>query len=227
MRNLKKDKIIKLLIKSRVFKVDVKAGTVTRRGKNIGYIDSQGYERYSFRYKEKFYNVMIHNIIWIAANGLLPKDKEINHIDGNKLNNKISNLELLTPAENIRHAFKNQLNKGPLGEKNGNSKLTDNLVAEFRKRYKQGERLKSLQKEVDISLTCLADAVFGKSYKHIKELPPLTRHSGLYPDEVKNSFIELFNQNLSPSQIAIQLGISRATAYIWVKETKNRDLLND
>jgi hypothetical protein len=35
--------------------------------------------------------------------GKIPKGKEINHMDGNKHNNKVDNLEIMTRQENITH----------------------------------------------------------------------------------------------------------------------------
>lgn len=42
----------------------------------------------------------LHRVIWMAVNGEIPEGYEVNHIDENKNNNSISNLNLLTPKEN-------------------------------------------------------------------------------------------------------------------------------
>lgn len=51
--------------------------------------------------KHKF----LHHIIAEEFLGIKPIDKEVNHIDGNKLNNHPSNLEYITHQENISHAI--------------------------------------------------------------------------------------------------------------------------
>lgn len=50
----------------------------------------------------------VHRLIWDAY-FWLEEWKEINHIDANKLNNKITNLEQITHSDNMRHAKVNNL----------------------------------------------------------------------------------------------------------------------
>lgn len=47
---------------------------------------------------------LLHRAMWIAFKGDIPSGYEINHKDGNKLNNMIYNLELVTHSENLQHA---------------------------------------------------------------------------------------------------------------------------
>lgn len=56
---------------------------------------------------------------------------QVNHKDGNKLNNHCSNLEMVTCKENIDHASRLGLRKTCVGKNNGMSKLLDLEVIEI------------------------------------------------------------------------------------------------
>jgi len=43
--------------------------------------------------------LMLHNYNWEKENGKIPKGFELHHIDLNKLNNEVNNLQLVTPKE--------------------------------------------------------------------------------------------------------------------------------
>jgi hypothetical protein len=66
---------------------------------------------------------------WIPNPLNLP---EVNHIDGNKQNCDISNLEWCTRKHNVIHAYKTGLMNPVHGEKSGQSKLTNIQVIEIR-----------------------------------------------------------------------------------------------
>ena len=47
----------------------------------------------------------VHRLVWESFVGEIPQGKEINHIDGQRNNNNIANLELVTHKENIKHSI--------------------------------------------------------------------------------------------------------------------------
>ena len=53
----------------------------------------------------------IHRYVWEFYNGDIPKGHHIHHIDGNKSNNDISNLQLLSASEHTRMHAKEMVNK--------------------------------------------------------------------------------------------------------------------
>lgn len=88
------------------------------------YLDKNGYPKIKLNNKSQF----VHRLVWQDNFGKIPSKMTINHKDGNKLNYDISNLELMTQAENVRHAWSTGLCNPKKGEKHGRSKLDDMIV---------------------------------------------------------------------------------------------------
>lgn len=72
----------------------------------------------------------IHRLV--AENFLELDSREVNHIDGNKLNNHVSNLEWCTRSENIKHAFDKGL-KSHKREKHPRAKLSEKDIKFIKK----------------------------------------------------------------------------------------------
>lgn len=64
------------------------------------------------------FGAQAHRMIWESVHGPIPAGLQINHINGVKHDNRIANLELVTPSENTRHAYKLGLRRAD-GQFNG------------------------------------------------------------------------------------------------------------
>lgn len=94
---------------------------------------------------------MVHRLVAITFLGL-QKDKQVNHKDCDKLNNKIENLEWISAKENMQHAVKNgrmdehikKMSLKSSGENNPRAKLSNkqrHAVLELIKRRVYGSHI--------------------------------------------------------------------------------------
>jgi len=94
-------------------------------------IHYKGYYKASFYINGKDKKFFVHRLVLQTFNPVEGmEDLQINHIDGNKENNCLSNLEWCTQSENQKHAFAHGLISRK-GEKNSQHKLTENQVKEI------------------------------------------------------------------------------------------------
>lgn len=97
------------------------------------YLDKDGYQRVWINDgfgKRKF--VPVHRLVAMTFIDLVDNKNIVNHKDGNKLNNRIDNLEWCTVLENERHSRSVLGKKNVVGVASGRSKLTEKQVVEIR-----------------------------------------------------------------------------------------------
>lgn len=108
----------------------------------------------------------VHRLVMMAFNPVKNMNElEVNHIDGNKKNNKLENLEWCTASENQIHAFKTGLNKPRKGEKSNFSKLTEDDVKKVFELREKGLLQKEIAEIVGCTKSNISCILRKKSWK--------------------------------------------------------------
>jgi len=116
-------------------------------------IDSRGY-LITRLYKNGIrFRVRVHKLVAESFLGCCPEGLEVNHIDGDKANSSIENLEYITHIENILHAVRSGLMIG--------GRLLPDDVHEIRARLAAGEKQESIAADYCITRSAIAHISSG------------------------------------------------------------------
>lgn len=107
--------------------------------------------------------IPIHILVAALFIGKRPEGMMIDHLDGNKQNPSIWNLEYVTPMENCHRAIKMGL-MTVSGESNPMSKLTELQVTEIRNKLSLGTTQKALAREYGLTPSGIQRIASGKTW---------------------------------------------------------------
>lgn len=95
-------------------------------------LDSHGYMSVNIYINHKLHRKYVHKLV---AEAFIPNDditkNQVNHMDGDKTNNDISNLEWVTPKENTQHAILHKLRYVRYGDAANYVTITENEANEI------------------------------------------------------------------------------------------------
>lgn len=127
---------------------------------------NSGYLRVALCKKGRSSTGMIHQLVMLSFIGE-QGDRHVNHLNGDKTDNRLKNLEYCTPKENSQHASSIGLLPIRRGEKNGRAKLRDKDVRELLYLYKSGLSRGELQERFCVSKTTVQGIVTKKTWRHL------------------------------------------------------------
>lgn len=140
----------------------------TTRGKRLKpQLGTKGYRQVGLSKYGSVTICRVSRLVLLAFRGPCPAGCEACHGPAGKTDDSLVNLYWGTPARNqhdrIRDGTDNQGERGP------NSRLTEAIVLECRRRYAAGETQTALALEFGISSGAMCQAIHGRTWAHLTE----------------------------------------------------------
>lgn len=156
---------------------DVKSLARTRKGRANGVVDvketilsskiSAGY-RQVVLYRNAIRNMqLVHRLVCSAFHNNSQHLPQVNHKDGNKLNNNSDNLEWVTRSQNQLHAYSTGLQKHQFGSARYCAKLNEDKVTKIKQMLRNGARAKDIAKEYNVDPVTISNIKTGATWKRV------------------------------------------------------------
>ena len=143
-------------------------------------ISARGYARVTFQVNKSRKDIRVHRAVYEAWYGPLG-DLQVNHLDGNKLNNRLENLEATSALGNTKHAAETGLRKygdehwtrrrpemRPRGSDLPYAKLSDDAVREIRRRRANGELLTTIAADYGVDQSLISRIAKRRIWTHVE-----------------------------------------------------------
>ena len=143
------------------------------KGEQLVPVKRNGYLCVSLPDKEngKFKQYFIHRLVASAFIKNINGAEEVNHKDGNKRNNKVSNLEWVSRSENQKHRFA-VLKHSHFGEKNTQAKITGKDAIAIVELSNSGYGCKKLSEMFNIAPSTICGITSGRSWAQVTNIEP-------------------------------------------------------
>jgi hypothetical protein len=153
----------KICSENTVYQVSNKGG-VRRDGRPLKLATKFGYLTVNLYADGKYKTYRVHRLVCAAFRGPCPPGHECAHNDGDRANNRASNLRWATRLENsgdvLRHGrrqFGNQINT---------SRIPEELIPVIISRWKAGENQRAIAKDLGVAAPSINAVVNGRMWSH-------------------------------------------------------------
>jgi hypothetical protein len=194
--------IVRSLVRTRVGKVTGKITLVDSKEMKPQ-VHRCGYLKVWLRSKNDRKMHFVHRIVAKAFIENPENYPQVNHIDGDKKNNVVANLQWVTGQQNIRHAFDTGLCKNLPGSGANNAKLTDDEVLSIVDRNACGESVRDIASSIGCVVSTVRNVLSGyqwSSLTGIQYIPDETNKKFTGDDAIE--IVRLKSQGYAESVIA-------------------------
>lgn len=181
-------------------------------------VNQKGYHNVGLYDGDKVRTKTVHRLValsYIPCEGVDPLTMQVNHIDGNKLNNTVNNLEWVTLQENVTHSVETGLRDTQLC-------YSDEQIHILCRYMEQGFRNKDLASMTGIHPSKVSMIRNGLAYQHISceyTIEVSKRGNRISTDKILD-ICKMLQDGLSPREISMKLNVGYQTVrYIKRRET--------
>lgn len=152
------------------WRVDTERGLVFGvRGRPFIRRNTCGYIQIKFRHPDDWtceVAVLAHRVIWESEHGPMGLGEEINHRNGDKADNQITNLEVVDRLGNVRHARDTGLWQPSVGELHPSARITEADAVTIYRRAWSGETSAAIAADYPIGRSMVGNIKCGLAWAH-------------------------------------------------------------